>query len=165
MIKKLFNNKYVLFGLVFLLPTLALLTALISQYFFGLKPCILCIYQRIPFVVIIVLGALFFFSKYKRLILVLIIFNYLINSGIGIFHVGVENKWWQGTSKCGTTIKAKTVEELRKQILNAPITKCDERTPFLLGFSMAELNFVFCLGMAFVLSLVVFYRRKKRIVL
>jgi disulfide bond formation protein DsbB len=134
----------------------ALAGALIGEHVFGLKPCILCIYQRIPFAIIIVLSLLAMtpiMTRFRRLITALFGLLFLAGAGIAAFHTGVERKWWQGTSGCGATGGAQSVEELLRQIEAAPVVRCDTIPWDLFGLSMANYNFFYslALGLAFLL--------------
>ncbi len=138
---------------MFLLSLGPLVTALISQYGFGLHPCVLCIYQRVPYVVAIVLSVIAVIvarKKPKWLAYVLLLYGlaYLVGAGIAGFHVGVELKWWEGTDSCGSDGSASSIEELRKQILSAPTARCDEASFVFLGLSFAGWNMVFSLATA-----------------
>ncbi len=139
------------------ISTLALLMAFTSQYGFGLLPCILCIYQRIPYAIAIVLGLVILFLCKKNLrasavITLLSALTFFVNSGIAFFHSGVERHWWEGLKGCGTPDMSGTVEELLERIKNMPQAKCSDiawADP-LLGLSMANYNVVFCLGVGIV---------------
>ena len=67
---------------------------------------------------------------------------FLISSGLAVFHVGVEQHFWQGTSEWGNVISADNVESLRKQLLAQPLIRCDEIAWSLFGLSMAGYNFL-----------------------
>lgn len=126
--------------------------ALVSQYGFGLYPCVLCIYQRWPYGIVIVLGLIAAFwgrgrPKAAALILFLAGLVFWTGAGIALFHVGVEQKWWQGTSSCGIpdSITNASVEELYARIMANPVTRCDEIAWSLFGLSMAAYNFMLSL--------------------
>ena len=134
----------------------ALAAALISQYGFDLQPCVLCIWQRWPYVVAIVLAlaavALRRSAMAWTVLTALAIAAVLVSGGIGGFHVGVEQGWWEGTSGCGSTSDTDDLAALRAQIMSAPIVRCDEVAFSLFGISMAGWNLLFALGVALVAS-------------
>ena len=72
--------------------------ALTSQIVFDKDPCILCLYQRVPFVVTALLAVLALrLNKSSSLIPLVVILCgliYLIGAGIAVYHVGVEQHWW-----------------------------------------------------------------------
>ncbi|MCA8926488.1 MAG: disulfide bond formation protein B [Alphaproteobacteria bacterium] len=126
-----------------------LLAAFGFQHLGGLDPCVLCVYQRWPWVAAIVLGALAFGLGGHRGLLALAALALAVGAGIAAFHVGVEQHWWAGTSECGGTVgAATTVEELKRQLLATPVTRCDEIAWSLFGISMAGYNFLLSAGLA-----------------
>ena len=139
------------------LPVLAVLTAALSaamlggafafQHIGGLDPCVLCIYQRWPWAAALALGlAAIMLGKKGRLPAIplgLAALALLIGAGTAAFHVGVEQQWWAGTSGCGGVVgKAKTIEDLKAQLLATPVTRCDEVAWSMLGVSMAGWNLI-----------------------
>jgi disulfide bond formation protein DsbB len=122
--------------------------AYVSQYVFGLKPCILCLYQRVPYGLNIALGLLAFLAtfRYPRLTTLLLWFavaSFFTCAVIAGFHAGVEYKWWPGLDECGGDIVPENVslEELRASLTKQAIVRCDEPAWTLFGISMAGYNF------------------------
>ncbi|MCR9070766.1 MAG: disulfide bond formation protein B [Alphaproteobacteria bacterium] len=132
----------------------ALAAAFISEFGFGLQPCVLCIWQRWPYAAAILLGVaaivLRRHAAARTAFTVLAIGAVLVSGGIGAFHVGVEQGWWEGTSGCGSVSSTNDLATLRAQIMNAPIVRCDEVAFSLFGISMAGWNALFALGVAVV---------------
>lgn len=128
--------------------------ALIGQYGFNLHPCELCIYQRWPFGIVIGLGILgFAIGKLAKPMIALIGVIYLGNAGLAFFHTGVERKWWEGLKGCSAPDLSGSIEDLMKRIQEAPVTRCDEIGPSLLGLTMANYNVALCLGLAVICGL------------
>lgn len=130
----------------------ALALAFIGQYGFDLPPCVLCIWQRWPHGAAVVLGlAAWAFRDWRAVsvaMLALAVAAELATGGIGAFHVGVEQGWWQGTAECGTTETATDLDALRSQIMSQPIVRCDEVAFAFLGLSMAGWNVLLALALA-----------------
>lgn len=133
-----------------LASVLALAAAYTAEYGFGLKPCILCLYQRIPFAVVVLLGLIGYFTsaRYRRVMLGLCGISFLIGAGIAFFHSGVELHWWRGTDACTTTLDTSSVEAIRAQIMGAQAARCDEIPWSLFGLSMANYNVLMSLVLA-----------------
>jgi len=143
-----------------LYPTLLLLAclgalgaALTTQYGFGLKPCVLCIYQRIPYVVAAFLAATALSPKMsarnKLLLIALCGVAFAVDSGIAVFHVGVEHHWWEGLAACvGGGPQAQSVDALKAMLAGPPPVPCDQIPWSLFGISMAGYNAMFALGLA-----------------
>ncbi|MEM0943927.1 MAG: disulfide bond formation protein B, partial [Pseudomonadota bacterium] len=93
------------YGRIFLAglgSALLLIGALGSQYLGGLAPCPMCIWQRWPHLAAIALAvvAVTIGWRYRRALAGLGGLAALATAGIGLFHAGVEQKWWEGPSTC-----------------------------------------------------------------
>ncbi len=124
----------------------ALGTAFISQYGFDLWPCVLCLYQRWPYAAVIIVSLLGL-MLYKKLgaapFLLLCAIGFATTAAIGGFHVGVEQGWWEGTQDCvGDTSEALSIQDLKAQIMSAPVVRCDDIAWSLFGISMAGYNLI-----------------------
>ncbi len=139
----------------------ALTIALASQYWGGLAPCVLCIYQRWVYGVAFAVGAAAALAGSRpgaqRALVGLGGIVFLAGAGLAVFHVGVEQHWWRGTAACHAPAidPNATVEQLRQQLLETPFVPCDRIPWSLLGLSFAGWNalasIVFaaaCLGVA-----------------
>jgi disulfide bond formation protein DsbB len=120
----------------------ALATALTAQYWGGLHPCILCLYQRWPYGIAIALAiiALLLGRGARGWVVGLAGLVFLVGAGIAAFHVGVEQGWWQGTAQCGDSGTPNSIEALRAQIMAAPVVRCTDIAWQLGGISMAGFN-------------------------
>ena len=159
MFAQLFAPKWALI-LVPLAAVTALALAFIGQYGFDLYPCVLCIYQRWPFVIVAGLCLLaanpaMRTGKAARWILLLCAGVLAVNAAIAVYHVGVEQHWWVGSEACvGKTGATQTLAQLRAQIMSAPVTRCDEIAFSLFGVSMAGYNVLFSFVLALYAGLV-----------
>lgn len=138
----------------------ALATAFIAQYGFGLKPCVLCLTQRVPFAVAGILAAMALLGpvgeRFRRILIVLTGLAFLINSGIAVYHVGVEQKWW--VSGCvPTETKTVSVNDLAAMMAKPVEARCDEPAWEWHGITMAAMNIAFSGGLALVV--LVLFRR------
>lgn len=125
-----------------------LLGAFAFQHLGGLAPCKMCIWQRYPHVVAIALGAIAVFVPLPALI-VLGALAALTTAGIGGYHVGVEQGWWQGPTSCSSApVGTLDPDALFDQIMAAPLVRCDDIAWELLGLSMAGWNMVISLALA-----------------
>jgi disulfide bond formation protein DsbB len=142
---------------IILIASLAsLAVAFASQYWGGLDPCVLCIYQRYPYGVAAALGIAGILvagrPAWLRGVLLLAALVFFVDAGIAAYHVGVEQHWWQGTAECGSTLDLTlSPEELKKQLMNQPVVRCDEVAWSLFGISMAGYNFLYALALGFVM--------------
>ena len=125
-----------------------LLAAFGFQYIGELAPCKLCLWQRYPHVLAIVLAVLFVRVKH-RLLLWLGGVASLSTTAIAAYHSGIEQKWWQGPDTCTSgSIDGLSTEQLMAQIMAAPIIRCDEIAWSFLSLSMASWNLIASLLLA-----------------
>jgi disulfide bond formation protein DsbB len=121
--------------------------ALYFQYVVGLAPCEMCHWQRWPHIASIVVGLLAFASfarpRLAMVLAVLAVAALATTSAIGIFHAGVEYRWWQGPQACtGTIPRGLSADELKKYLFGAKMVRCDDIVWSLWGISMAGWNAV-----------------------
>jgi disulfide bond formation protein DsbB len=125
-----------------------LAAALAFQYLGGLAPCPMCIWQRWPHVAAVALG-LAALALGWRAAAALGAVAMLVGAGLGLFHAGVEQGWWEGPSTCAAgPVGGLSTEELLAQILNAPLVRCDEIAWSFAGVSMAGWNAILSLALA-----------------
>ncbi|WP_118137890.1 disulfide bond formation protein B [Oceanicella sp. SM1341] len=131
-------------GLVATLGSAALLGgALAFQHIGGLAPCEMCIWQRWPHGIAIALGLLVIWTGWRRLALLAAVVL-AVSTGLGLFHAGVEQGWWQGPLACTSSgVDGMSTDDLMAQIMSAPMVRCDEIAWQFLGLSMAAWNAVF----------------------
>jgi disulfide bond formation protein DsbB len=124
----------------------ALGTALLAQYWGGLYPCVLCIYQRYAygtaFAAAAVAVTLAASASGRRLALIGTGLAFAAGSAIAVFHVGVEQKWWQGTAACHAQQfpENATAQQILDILQNQPFAPCDVVPWELFGISMAGFN-------------------------
>ena len=119
--------------------------AYIAEYGFDLKPCHLCLYQRIPYLAVMFASLLAFVFREKpklwKILIIICAILFFIGATIAFYHVGVEHHWFEGLTSCSSQQQIpKTVEEMRAQLLATPIVRCDVPAFVFLGLSMAGWN-------------------------
>ncbi|PPB81504.1 disulfide bond formation protein DsbB [Albidovulum inexpectatum] len=106
----------------------------------GYAPCKLCLWQRWPHAAAIVAG-LAFFATNARFLTWIGALSAGLTGAIGIYHTGVELRWWEGPSTCTSSGNLSgSAEDLMRQIMEAPLIRCDEVAWSLFGLSMASWN-------------------------
>ena len=135
-----------------------LAAALFFQYGMGLQPCILCYYQRVPYAAAIGIAGIFWalirwqvplsWHKIFPAVMRLLAAVFLAGAGIAFYHAGVEQHWWPGPDVCAAFGQSTdNIEELLKQVTQAPIVHCDKIQWSLFGLSMAAYNVLLSLGL------------------
>jgi disulfide bond formation protein DsbB len=120
--------------------------ALLSQYWGGLRPCELCLYERWPYyaVAVLALVAILAGQRYlSRAALALAALLFAAGAVLAFYHAGVEWHWFAGPTACtGLALDTGSVAALRAQLLATPPVRCDEVQWSLFGISLAGWNFV-----------------------
>ncbi|MBM3602354.1 MAG: disulfide bond formation protein B [Alphaproteobacteria bacterium] len=136
-----------------LVAALLLLSALGFQYLGGLQPCPLCLWQRWAHLAGLLLALIGWLvtrhGQSVRLWLLPPSLAIAAGAGIALFHMGVEQQWWQFS--CGGLSgmdSADTLNDLKESLLAAPMVRCDGVAWRLIGLSMAGWNFVISLMLA-----------------
>ena len=124
-----------------------LAAAFAFQYLGGLAPCQLCIWQRWPHAAAVILGALALIVTRGipgRILPLLGSLAALASAGIGVFHVGVEQKWWEGLASCtaGSISGLSTADLLNPDVAVGAVVRCDAIAWQMFGISMAGWNVI-----------------------
>ncbi|MEP3441446.1 MAG: disulfide bond formation protein B [Sulfitobacter sp.] len=110
------------------------------QHLGGLAPCKLCLYQRWPHAAAIIIGVLILISRKVQLAWAGAAAA-LTTAIIGMYHVGVEQGWWEGPTTCTSGgVSGLSAQQLMDQILAAPLVRCDDIAWQMAGISMAGWN-------------------------
>tara|TARA_B100000941_G_C28219943_1_gene406162 strand:+ start:48 stop:578 length:531 start_codon:yes stop_codon:yes gene_type:complete len=141
------NRKLVCIGLC-LISAASLAAAYTAEYLYGLRPCILCLYQRAPYALIMILSltGLLFSCKNNKITANIVIFCALLfacGSVIAFYHTGVELKWWKSfLEKCNASFDFNSPDSYLKTLQETKAVRCDE-IPWsdpVIGLSMANYN-------------------------
>lgn len=126
----------------------ALAAAFTAEYGFGLLPCTVCFWQRVPYAMTALLGALSLMpavpTRERRVVLFHLVGLLAIDAGLAFYHVGVELHWWPGPSYCSGGGRAGvSLGDLMSALGKAGSPSCDQPT-YLFGgpISMAGYNLI-----------------------
>ncbi|MBU3000788.1 disulfide bond formation protein B [Roseovarius nubinhibens] len=141
-------QRNVLIGLASLGSLALLVGAFGFQHLGGLPPCKLCIWQRYPHALAVLIGVAAVAIR-GRLLPLLGMAAALTTAGVGLYHTGVERGWWEGPTTCTSSgTSGMSAEDLFDKIMTAPVVRCDDVAWELLGLSMASWNGILSLGLA-----------------
>ncbi len=132
-----------------LLPTVGSIAVLAGAFAFqhigGLAPCEMCLWQRWPHAAAILIGLIILFTAEEKLSWFAALATFT-TAAIGMFHVGVEQNWWDGPTTCSAGgVSDLSAQELMDQILTAPLVRCDDIAWQMAGISMAGWNAILSL--------------------
>ena len=138
------NNKSLLLNLILLVSFVALISAFSIEYVLGHQPCNLCILERIPYVIAIVIILLNYkFSQFEKIFLVLLIIVFLTATILSVYHFGIEQGFIEESLVCdlknGSDVTSK--EEILKQLKEQKVS-CKDVTFKIFGLSLTTYNIV-----------------------
>ena len=139
--------------IIITLSFFSLVAALYVEYILGFKPCILCIYQRIPYAIAILISLIAFFIGNRNILLIFLGLTFLSGVLLSGYHVSIEKGFIDPIFSCtGENIKALEKDEILKSLNNIQ-PDCKDVDFSLFGVSLATLNFI----ISFVLTIVIVY--------
>ena len=141
------NSKNLLIKLIFLISVIALVSAFFIEYVLGHQPCNLCILERIPYLLAIIIILLNFkFSHYEKFFILLLSIIFLAGAIISLYHLGIEQGFIQESLVCdlksGSNLLSK--EEILKQLQEKNVS-CKDVTFKLFGLSLTSYNILISL--------------------
>ena len=139
------NNIFLI--VIFAVISLTITSALIIQYWLGHEPCKLCLYQRIPyFLAILLIIKIFFFKKYEKITLLILTFIFISSAALAFYHFGIEQGFFSESLACTAPDLSKTLskEQLLEQLKQNNIS-CKDVSFRILGLSLAAINTIFSL--------------------
>ena len=148
------NSKNLLIKLILLISTVALISAFFIEYILGHQPCNLCLIERIPYGLSLILIFLNFISKKKeKFLIILLILLFIFSFLISIYHFGIEQGFFQESSVCGLRSATEIIskEELLKQ-LNETAISCKDVTFRIFGLSLTSINIFISLIIIIILT-------------
>ena len=148
------EKKFKIFYLfIILLCITSIFYAFFVEFFLGYKPCILCKYQRAPYILGLIVALFGFFKSSNKRIVICIFLIFLLSMTLSGYHVGIEQELYQSIFNCsdnnlGVLEKGKLLESLK--VINPD---CRNVNFAVFGVSLATINFV----LSFVISSVSYY--------
>ena len=139
--------------IIFTLSFFSLVAALYVEYILGFKPCTLCVYQRIPYAIALLISLTAFFVGNRNILLIILGLTYLAGILLSGYHVSIEKGFIEPIFSCtGENIKEDNKEEILKSLNNIK-PDCKDVDFSIFGVSLATLNFI----ISFVLTIVIVY--------
>ena len=139
------NNIFLI--VILAIISLTIISALIIQYWLGHEPCKLCLYERIPyFLSMLLIIKILFIKKYEKITLLILSLVFISSATLAFYHFGIEQGFFSESLVCTTTDLSKTLskEELLEQLKQNSIS-CKDVSFRILGLSLAAINTIFSL--------------------
>ncbi len=133
--------------IIFLFSFIALISAFFIEYVLGHQPCNLCLIERIPYLLsIVIIMSIFLIKKNQKFLVLLLILIFIFSFAISLYHFGIEQNFFQESSVCGvkSLTESVTKEDLLKQLSEKTIS-CKDVTFRIFGLSLTSINIVISL--------------------
>jgi len=144
-------NKKFIFSLFIFISSILIITFII-EYKLNHQPCKLCIYQRIPYFVALLLILKIFYTKgYEKNTLLILSLIFVFNAVLAFYHLGIEQGFFEESLVCTSDSLLETLskEELLKQLKQKTIS-CKDVSFTLFGLSLAAINTIFSICLSFI---------------
>ena len=133
--------------IILLFSFIAITSAYFIEYVLGYQPCNLCLIERIPYgLSIILIITILVLKKNQKFLVLLLILIFIFSLAISFYHYGIEQGFFQESSICGVTNFNENItkEDLLKQFNKITIS-CKDVTFSILGLSLTSINVVISL--------------------
>ena len=145
------NSKNLLIKLILLISIIALISAFFIEYILGHQPCNLCILERIPyFLAIIVILLNYKFIEFEKFFILFLTIIFLFGTVLSLYHLGIEQGLIQESLVCdlksGSNLLSK--EEILKQLQEKSVS-CKDVTFKMFGLSLSSYNILISILITF----------------
>jgi len=146
------NKKFLSIILIFV--SLVLIIAFLIEHKLGHQPCKLCLYERIPyFLSILLIIKMLFIKQYEKITLLIISLVFVGSTILAFYHFGIEQGFFSESFVCKAENISETLskEELLEQLKQNTIS-CKEVNFTIFGFSLAAINTIFSIALSVIFA-------------
>ena len=141
------NSKNLLIKFIFLVSIIALVSAFFIEYILGHQPCNLCILERIPYLLAIIVVLLNYkFIQFEKFFILLLIIIFFAGTILSLYHLGIEQGFIEESLVCdlksGSNLLSK--EEILKELQKKSVS-CKDVTFKIFGLSLTSYNILISL--------------------
>ena len=141
------NSKNLLIKFIFFVSIIALVSAFFIEYILGHQPCNLCVLERIPYLLAIIIIFLNYkLIKFEKIFILLLTIIFLASTILSLYHLGIEQGFIEESLVCdlksGSNLLSK--EEILKQFQEKSVS-CKDVTFKIFGLSLTSYNILLSL--------------------
>tara|TARA_B100000287_G_scaffold189321_1_gene178928 strand:- start:574 stop:1068 length:495 start_codon:yes stop_codon:yes gene_type:complete len=147
---------------ILVISIISIISAFFIEYALGYQPCNLCLIQRIPYGLCIILIIYNFIQKKdEKFIILLLSLIFSFSFFISFYHFGIEQGFFEESAVCTMKNSSDIIskEELLKQ-LQLKSVSCKDVTFRIFGFSLTTFNMILSL-ILFILLIIIFKNYEK----
>ena len=151
----MFSQKIQIYlNLILIISIFSLISAYFIEYILGYQPCNLCLIERIPYWLGIILVIInYIFKEREKSIILLLLLIFIFSLIVSIYHLGIEKNFFQESAICGLKDTGEIIskEDILRQ-LNEKTISCKDVTFRIFGFSLTTINIVISLFLTILLT-------------
>ena len=140
--------------IIFLVSFVALISAYFIEYVLGHQPCNLCLMERIPYAIALVIIILNYkFNRLEKYFILLLSIVFLASTLLSLYHLGIEQGFIEESLVCDLQNSSKILskEEILKQLQEKRVS-CKDVTFKIFGLSLTTLNIIISILITIVLT-------------
>ena len=133
------------FKIIFFISSISIISAYFIEYILGYQPCRLCLIERIPYGLSMILILLsYIFKRKEKFIIILLVLIFGFSVILSFYHFGIEEGFFDESLVCGLKNASEILskDEILKQLQTKTVS-CKDVTFRIFGFSLTTLNMVF----------------------
>ena len=133
--------------IIFFVSLISISFAYFIEYILGHQPCNLCVYERIPyFLAILIVIINYKFNKLEKYLILSLAIIFLIATILSLYHLGIEQGFIEESLLCDLEKGANIVDkdEILKQLQQKSIS-CKDVTFKIFGLSLTSYNILISL--------------------
>ena len=139
--------------LIFIISSISIISAYYIEYILGYQPCNLCLIERVPYwLSIILIFTNYILKKNEKFFILLLILIFVFSFAVSFYHFGIEQGFFQESTVCGFKNASEIIskEELLKQ-LSKKMISCKDVTFKIFGLSLTTINIIISLFLTYLL--------------
>ena len=148
--------------IIFLFSFISLISAFFIEHVLGHQPCNLCLIERIPYgLSIMIIIAILLIKKNQKFLILLLILTFIFSLAISFYHFGIEQGFFRESSVCGVKSLTGSIikEDLLKQLSEKTIS-CKDVTFRIFGLSLTSINIV--ISLLFIITLLKIFKKYEK---
>jgi len=149
--------------LIFIISIISIISAYFIEHILGHQPCNLCLIERIPYGLSLILIITYFkFRKNEKFVILLLILVFIFSFSISIYHFGIEQGFFEESAVCRLKNISDTItkEELLAQLSEKRVS-CKDVTFRVFGLSLTSINII--ISSAIIVILIKIYKQYGKI--
>ena len=156
-------SKIITIKLIFIISVVALASAFFIEYVLGHQPCNLCILERIPYLLAIIIIVLNYkFVHIEKLSILLLILIFVAATILSLYHLGIEQGFIKESLVCDLKNSSNLLskEDILKQLQKKNVS-CKDVTFKIFGLSLTSYNIIISLLATYITAKIYLSYEKK----